>query len=151
MAIRPDILVHDRNGQPQLVVEVRARRGTTPGWASRMRRNLLCQGGLLNAPFLLLATADSFYFWKSGEIGADVPPDCSIDAAEVLASFVDREGLSLDDLSSYGLELLVFAWLQVLVDSGLSAEAADPRLRWLLDSGLCEAIRNGSVVIEAAV
>ena len=145
-----DIAVHDRNHQLQLLVEVKSRQGASAQWASQMRRNLLAHGMISHARYFLLALPNSFYLWANA--GADDEmPAYVIDAKEALASYLGPQGLSLGDISHYGLELLVTSWLQDLVSSELSAETVTPGLRGIFDSGLYADIKNGSVETEAVV
>lgn len=150
MSMCADIAVHDRNHRLQLLVEVKSRQGASPQWAARMRRNLLAHGMIPQVDYFMLALPDSFYLWTSSNADDEMPAYV-IDAKEALASYVGREGVSLGDISHYGLELLVASWLQDLIGSELSAETVVSGLRGLFDSGLYAAIKNSSVETESVV
>jgi hypothetical protein len=150
MAKRADLAVYGPDGTLQLVVEVKNKPGPALEWAIQMRRNLLAHSLLPNSPYFLLALPDSFYLWKDGSpISYQSPPDYAIDAAEVLRPYLPPSIQSLETISEPGLELLVTAWLQDLLNTRLEREKVAPALRPLFDSGLYDAIRNGSVAIEA--
>ena len=55
----------------------------------------------------------------------------------------------LDNLSSYGLELLTTLWLEDIVHTELQRDEVDSNLQWLFSSGLYDAITRGSVDLEA--
>lgn len=143
---RPDIAVYDPGGRLQLVVEVKARPGTTPDWAAEFRRNLLSHQAIPNAPFFLLAFPDVFYLWRSDDNGdVERPPDYRIDARELLRAHRNGSIPPLDRLGGFGLELVVQMWLEEITRSNLTEQNVEPSMWWLLESGLYEQIRNGSV------
>ena len=74
---------------------------------------------------------------------------CRAAAAEVLPPYLDPSTQSLRELNEYSLELLVTSWLEDLVGTDLQQDKVGPHLQWLFDSGLYEAIRHGSITIEA--
>lgn len=146
-----DIAVYGRDGALQLVVEVKGLSGVSPEWAAELRRNLLREELLPRSPFFLLALRDFFYLWTDARPGGDErPPEYVIDAAEALAPYVEGTSLSLTGLSSYGLDLLVLAWLHDLARLAQGGEGAPVAPGWLVESGLYQAIRNGSIVTEDA-
>ena len=148
---QPDLAVYGPGGELELVVEVKNRSGASPEWVAQLRRNLLADSIIPNARYFLLALPDFFYLWKDGTSSADIAPDYQIDTTQILESYTNGVRESLNDLSGYGFELLVSAWLEDLVHSDLEPKRIDPHLRWLFDSGLYEAVKNGSIAIEAAV
>ena len=149
---RADAAVYDSVGQLQLVVEIKARPGASAEWAVHMRRNLLSHAAIPLAPYFLLALPDFFYLWKDAPaVVLEAEPDYQIGASEILAPYVDQEITPLDELSGYGLELIVTSWLEDVVHAELRPETIGPNRQWLLDSGLYEAIRGGSLAIEATI
>jgi hypothetical protein len=141
-----DILVYGPDGQPQLVVEVKNRVAASPKWAAELRRNLAVHFGLDNAPYFLLALPDRFYFWKRpAELAAwlmVVEPGHVMEASAALAPFLPS-GRDLETVTEAGLELLVAAWLQALIDA--EPHADDGVDWWLRSSGLLDAVRGGTV------
>ena len=151
MTSAPDIVVSAPDKRVQLVAEVKNKRGASADWAAQMRRNLLVHGVIPSAPYFLLATPDRFYLWKDHNSGQDVvPPDYEIESAGILASYIDRLGIPLAELSEPSLELLVTSWLHDLIGFDHSREDALPAYHWLFDSGLYEALTQGSVATEVA-
>jgi hypothetical protein len=115
-----------------------------------MRRNLLVHDVIPLSPYFLLVLPDFFYLWTDAvSVHELAPPAYQIKAAEVLAPYLDQSTQALKDLSEYSLELLVTSWLEDLVGTELRRDKVGPYLQWLFDSGLYEAIRHGSVTIEA--
>ena len=117
-----------------------------------MRRNLLSHAAIPFSPYFLLALSDSFYLWKN-DSSADhaAEADYKISAFQMLAPYLGQSIPPLDELSEYGLELIVTSWLEELVYSELRRDTIRPNLQWLLDSGLYESIRGGSLAIEATI
>lgn len=144
-----DIVVTSPDHTPQLVVEVKNRTDVTPGWAAKLRRNLLTHAAVPPAPFFMLALLDRFYLWKGEHASHDAPADYVVDASELLRPYAGSDGGGQAVGSGYTLELMISAWLQDL----LRAEhiERDERLSWLFDSGLYDAIRHGAVRTEASV
>jgi hypothetical protein len=151
VSTRPDIAVYDRDHKLQLIVEVKSKDAAPASWAARMRRNLLAHSMIPNTRFFMLATPDSFYLWRDADAQGEVLPHFQIDATQLLAPYADRQQLPAGGISECGLELLVASWLTDVMNSALSEETVTADLRWLLDSGLYEAIKNGSVASEATV
>jgi hypothetical protein len=148
MSNQADIAVYGPDEHVRLVAEVKAIRGASTEWAAQLRRNLLMHGFIPNAPYFLLATPDRFYLWKDGKPDQDaVPPDYEVETAKLLASYIERLGISLADLSEPGFELLVISWLHDLIDFDRSRDDAHSADHWLFDSGLYEALKHGSVVL----
>jgi len=145
-----DVAVYSRDGNLQLVVEIKNRPGASAEWVAHMRRNLLVHAVIPPSPYFLLALPDFFYLWTDAlSVHELAPPAYQIKATEVLAPYLDQTTQSLKDLSEYGLELLVTSWLADVVEAEIRRDMVGPHLQWLFDSGLYEAIAHGSVTIEA--
>jgi len=145
-----DVAVYSPDGNLQLVVEIKNRTGASAEWVTHMRRNLLVHAVIPPSPYFLLALPDFFYLWTDAlSVHELAPPAYQIKATEVLAPYLDQTTQSLKDLSEYGLELLVTSWLADVVEAELRRDMVGPHLQWLFDSGLYEAIRHGSITIEA--
>lgn len=150
---RADIMVYNSDGQIQLAVEVKNKLHAPKEWAIKMHRNLLVHSMLPHTPYFLLALPDRFYLWHSPSLTAgaiDTSPQFTGETVRILAPQLNGSSHSLNDISEQGLELLVTAWLEDLVRTEM-AQAPEPHLQWLFDSGLYESIRGGSVVAEALV
>ena len=145
-----DIAVSDPEQKLQLVVEIKSKLGASAEWVIRMRRNLLAHSFMPNAPFFLLVLPDSLYLWTDANlVDGTARPDYKIEATEVLAPYL-KSNQTVNDLSGYGLELLTISWLEDVIGNDMQRDSVNPNLKWLFDSGLYEAIRHGSVELEAA-
>lgn len=152
-----DIAVRDPEGTLELVVEVKSRSGRSEGWAARTLRNLLVHGALPRAPYFLLVLPDAMYLWddRDGKLFSDPrlqdggrPPDYRADTSAALSPYLDGMPFALEELGGRSLEMVVASWLTGVMNSEVREE---PGLRWLLDSGLYEAIRGGRIVTEVVV
>ncbi len=151
MSARTDLSGYSSDNRLLLAVEVKSKRGASPEWAMQFRGNLLSHSFLPDTPYFLMATPDVFFLWKNAASAApDALPDYTLDAKEALGSLIDRASLSLETISKQGLEFLIATWLQDLILSDLSTETAPPRLRWLFESGLYDALKNGLVLLGEA-
>ena len=147
-----DVAVYGSDGQLQLVVEIKARSGASAEWVIHLRRNLLSHAAIPLAPYFLLALPDFFYLWTdAASANHEAKPDYQIEASELLAPYLDPTIPPLSELSGYGLELVVTSWLGDVVHTELRRDTLGPNLQWLLDSGLYEAIKHGSLAIEATL
>jgi hypothetical protein len=152
MKIRPEnVAVYAPDAKLQIVVKIKKRLGTSVEWVSRMYQDMRTYALLPNSPYFLFAFPDFFYIWKNYALSMSESntPDYTIETKEVLKSYLDLSMVSLKDVNEYTLELLVTSWLEDLVKSKVSLEI--PAFQWFKDSGLYEAIKNGSVVTEAVV
>lgn len=147
--MRPDIIVAAPEGRPALIVEVQPRRESTPEWAAETRCRLLAEGiSPWPLPFFLLVARDRLFLWKRGRpVSCDQLPDVSADAAEVLEPAMGKYPTPLETMTREGLELLVAIWLSGVIYPG---PATPPPPRWLFESGLHDALRNGSIQLAEA-
>lgn len=138
---RADLTVYAPNGKPQLAVEVKqppSIKSVTPlQWATQVYRNLLVHAGIPNTPYFLLAVfPDSFYLWKKTDSTSIQPPDYNVQVTDLINKYQPKYP---------GFESQIMAWLQDLIKSKFSTEEKIS-LPWLFESGLYEAIQNGSIV-----
>lgn len=145
-----DIEVYSPDKKLKLVVEVKNKQGASLEWAAQMRRNLFSNSAVPHAPFFLLALPDHLYLWKNGSDSTEArPADFIVDAAPILSDYSNN--LKTDSRqTSRDLELIFASWLNLVTISQLTADAAAPHEQWLLESGLYDAIKNGSVQTEAS-
>ena len=148
---RVDIAVYSPDRKLQLVVEIKNKLDASAEWVTRMRHNLLTHSFIPHVPYFLLVLPDFFYLWTdTTPMNSLAEPDYKIEATEVLAPYL-KSNQSLNDISRYGLELLIMSWLEDIVRTDLQRDTVDPSLQWLFDSGLYEAVTRGSVAIEDIV
>lgn len=152
MTRKADVTVYSADGKLQLVVEVKKRAGASLEWVTQMRRNLLLHALIPHTPYFLLALPDYFYFWKNTDTANNQAlPAYQIETLELLSPYLKQSDLSLDEVSEYGFQFLVTAWLEDFINSDLTKELVNPALHPLFDSGLYQALKNGSVAVEAVV
>jgi hypothetical protein len=148
MNLRPDVVVYAPNERAQLVVEVKNRPGASDEWARQMRRNLLAHALVPSTPYFLLVLPDHIYLWRSKDpSNIESPPDYKVETQAVLADYLQRLPRPLNEISEYSLELLVNSWLKDLVSLS-QGELDDPVQRWIVESGLYDAIKKGLVMAE---
>ena len=147
---RVDIAVRSADGQLQLVVEVKNRVGANAAWAAEMRRNLAAHPAIAAPPFFLLALPDHFYLWHNVSHPQDIiMPDYDVDPAPLLAPYVGGGVQTVTGLSGASLQLAVSAWISGLVSFGIDHDLMPSHYEWLLDSGLYDAIKDGTALVEA--
>ena len=146
-----DVAVYSPDHRLQLVVEVHTKTKATVEWVANMRRKLFAHGVISTSPYFLLALPDKLCLWTNASSPFDVvPPEYEVDTAPLFAKYLGEPVVALEELSEFGLALVVRSWLNDVIYSNLTRETAQPDQLWLLDSGLYEAIKNGSARTEAA-
>jgi hypothetical protein len=130
-----------------LLVEAKNTTSPSPDWAARFLRNLFVHAQIPESAFFLLALRDHFYLWRNPAPDVSAP-DFEADTAVALRPYLARLDAHLDKLSESSFELLVEAWLTDLV-AGTLPDAPDRR--WLEESGLAEAVRDGAIRTYVAV
>jgi hypothetical protein len=144
-----DLVAYDPNGQIAALVEVKGRTGRPRDWATQVRRYMLARGAIPNSRYLLLVLPDKLYLWKDADNARElVEPTYEIDAGPLFQPYFESAGVSPPRLSPEAFELVVTAWLNSLVHSGIPENMPDQQRRVLEQSGLLEAIRGGSVAVE---
>jgi hypothetical protein len=76
------------------------------------------------------------------------PPDYEANTDEVLSQYTEQPDLNLDDISEYSLEMLVTSWLNDLTRPEPTRKMNGTNFDWVYESGLYEAIKDGSVLTE---
>jgi len=148
-----DLVLYQPNGLPIAAVDIRAKLGTTPEWAAKLRRNLLAHGGAVPALYFLVVTPDRVYLWKgSGTEPAELPPTHVVDAGPVFQPYFAAAKLDPSSVRGPSFELVVDTWLAELTrtDSEALEQRSVPTSDELLRSGLVEAIRNARLEYPAA-
>lgn len=148
---RTDVAVYSPQDGLQLVVEVKSLSGVSEEWVRQMRRNLLAHAVIPNTPYFLLVLSDFIYLWKNSDPAMiDSPPDYKVETPAVLDTYLRRLPKPLSEISESSLELLINSWLREVVNTA-DFDLNDPSQRWIIESGLYDAIRRGSVVTEPAL
>src|SRR5216683_2544793 len=149
--MQADIAVLDSNGRAVLLVEAKAKTGTSRRWAAEFRRNLAAHGLLPSASYFILATPDHVYLWKGPpNVAEAVEPDYDIDAQAVFASYFEKLELGPNEAKGRSFELLVAGWLSDL--QRVDTERVGPQKNgWLVESGLLRALQGGKVVVDTSI
>jgi hypothetical protein len=146
-----DIVAFDRSGELALLVEVKNKRGTTPEWAAKMRRNMYAHGLLPKAPFFLLALPDRFYFWRNASPTEELAePTLQVDSSPFLQPYFEKAGVSSEDVTGKSFELIVTAWLSHVLGADGPEDLRDRNQEWVLTSGLFNSLAGGRLELEAA-
>jgi hypothetical protein len=146
-----DFIAYSPDGQIALIAEAKGRRNTSRSWATQLRRNLLAHGTVPTSRFFLLALPDRLYLWKdAGNASELVEPTYEIDAAPFFQPYYEAARVSPDQLTGQSFELIVTSWLRELVRSGMPADVPEPQQQLLLESGLLDALKGGSVAVEVS-
>ena len=141
-----DIAVYSPDGQLRLVAEARARSGTTPDWAARLRKNLASHHFLPSGAWFLIAAPDRIYAWRNPAELELSSPDFTTPTRE---AFGDLWTHDLAGLTEESFVLLLRSWLETLVQADPKrSEAVVPS--WIRETGLIDEIRQGRVVLQAA-
>lgn len=143
-----DIAVFSRDRRPILAVEVReGELYSTVESASGLRRSLMAHHLLPDVPFFMLATPIQIFLWL-GDPSPDAIPNYSASAEPVMDSYSSKQANRRRPRRGGALEIVMFSWLAD-VAIGIRPLSTDSALdRMLLDSGLFEQIRGGSVEFE---
>jgi len=150
--MRVDIVAYDRHGQLVLIVEIKKKLGTSSQWATMLKRNILAHGALPDARFFLLALPDRFYLWKNaGSWSGLVQPMLEIDPQPFLLPYYQKAGVTPEQIGGRGFELIVTSWLADLLRSEVLPDRAKNGQKWLVESGLFEAISGGRLEHEVAL
>jgi hypothetical protein len=146
-----DITVYDKNQQLVLGVEIKSIPPKSAQWVSEFSHTLLSHNLGQLPRFLLLVLPDTLYLWQTSQTTSR--PDIELiqqSATEQLFHpYLERLSVRLDRLSHASLELMVVAWLDDVMHTP-TAEVA-PTQRWVVTSGLQQAIAGGFIAQEAMV
>jgi len=150
---RVDVAVFSPDQKVQLVVEVKRSPGDKKElkeWAIRIRRNLLSHAGIPSSRyFLLAALPDRLFLWApQPTFDPNRAADYEVNAEDTLKEYLDSLSVPPHAIREHEYEHLVSSWLE---DIAKSAPSENPSLGWFYQSGLYDAVKDGSVVMEATV
>lgn len=146
-----DLSIDDRNGQLALVVEVKRKMNASAEWAAKLRQNILAHGTFPKAPYFLMVFPDKLYLWSNADIYTNEgQPTYTIDASPILQPYFDRVGIPVDQMSSDSLILVVMSWLAEILHADQRPDSIDTTQKWLIESGLYDALAGGKFEHEAA-
>jgi hypothetical protein len=145
-----DFVAYDDRGQAVLLVEVKSSHKTSELWAARFRRNILAHGTLPAARFFQIATPERMYFWQHGDSTLkEELPHFTLDATHELKPYFEKSRQTPENTGGQALDLIVFAWLNDLAETGQSRAQQDASLRWLSESGLLKALGRARIELSA--
>ena len=145
----PDAAVFSPDGSLQAIVEIRNIVGAGAEWAAQTRRNLIRDELLPVSPFFLMVLPDRFYLWRDAASSLEaVPAEFEADGTALLFPYIGDRTTRPYPLSNEGLDLAVTFWLWDLVGRRLEGLLAGSEYRWLLESRLYTAIKDGTVEVE---
>lgn len=140
-----DLSVYNRDSQLVLVVEIKNKLNASSEWAARLRRNILAHGIFPKAPYFLMVLPDRFYLWADNDAQLDQnEPTYTTDARPVLQPYLEQTGTTAEQISGQSLELIVVSWLGEIIHSEKSPSEMDGSQRWVVESGLYDAVAGGS-------
>jgi hypothetical protein len=143
-----DIVAYNPEGEIALIVEVKSRTNTSRVWATRMRRNMLAHGSFPSTPYFLLALPDRLYLWKdAGTIPDLIEPRFEFDATPFFQPYYTEAELAPEKLNTQSFEVIVTAWLNELIQSGIPDQTPTTQRQLLEESGLVMALKNGNVAL----
>lgn len=150
MSVRWDLIVYDKNNQLALIVEVKNKINAPIEWASQFRRNILSHGILPNAPFFMMAFPDRFFLWKDAPAIPDpLEPNFTINATPIFKQNIENPNEKYAPVSESSLEMKISLWLSILIHK--KTDQLEPYEKWVIDSGLYDAIAGGRLEEEALV
>lgn len=155
---RADVAVYAPDNSLLIEVEVKTKLDASPEWAARLLRNMVFHEAAPSAPYFMLALPDAIYLWDLRSypdarlLESGIQPDYEIDATRALGPYLGSGPYSLLEIGEDSLTLVVASWLTDLANSGFpEKEHESEARRWLLDSGLHDSIKGGSVATEVLV
>lgn len=148
MKYRPDISIFSADDRLQAVIEVKGLAHKGPEWAAEFRQNLLTRWELPSAAFFLLVLPDQMFLWKGESDGKERSPDLTLSTQQVLEHFLSGVNTGRSRVGDSALELSLVAVFEDLT-KGNPATLRKSWAKQLVEAGLVDAIRNGSVKVEA--
>ena len=146
-----DLVLYDRLGRLVAAAEIKNMRGTSGDWAAKLRRNILAHGEFPPVDFYLIVTPDRLYLWKgAGNEPIVIQPAYEADARPIFKPYFDRARLTPAEVSGMAFELIVASWLGDLIRLDEQAQELANDERWLVESGLLDAIKDGRIGYEVA-
>lgn len=147
-----DLSIENRNGQRILDIEVKTKLNASPEWAARFRSNILAHGTFPKAPYFLMVFPDRFYLWTDADAQSEQSePTYTIDARPILQPYFERAGVTAEQISDQSLELIIESWFWAIIYSEKSPAELDESQKWLVDSGLYNALAGGKFEYEVVV
>jgi hypothetical protein len=137
-------------GDVRLIVEIKAKTGTTRAWAQALRKNLVAAMPQIEASYLLVALPDKIYLWPPQSNATDQAP-VEVSGVEELFSPYHRQSEAISrPIRGAALELIVQAWVQDLLHRTEQNDSLSPHEAWISESGLLDALKDTHLVLDKA-
>lgn len=149
--LRTDILVYNRYDQPILAVETKAGLHSTEEDAIFIRDYLSEYNFLQGVKFFMLTYLNRFYLWVEREGKFSTQPDYIIDADPILRPYFERTRIDPARIDGASFELLISTWLRTITLQTEMPVSVPEKEKWLLESGLYDAILDGRVRLQVKV
>jgi hypothetical protein len=133
--------VIEKSGRQVLQVEARNITSPSPDFAAEFLRDLFAVSGTPLCDYFLLALRNRLYLWRHPSFDISLA-DFEADTSEVLKSYLTGLRRPLDQVHQSTFEFVVQSWLGDLAAGDLR-DAGDQR--WLEESGLAKAVRDGYI------
>jgi len=145
-----DMIIYGPNGQINLLIQVKNKRGTSHDWAAQVRKNILANKGLPETDLFLLALPDHFYLWKNSEkLSPEIYPTHAIDPIPLLRPYYEKIGIAPEKLGTNSFELIIFSLINELkMAKKVSSDIPKETQNWLLESGIFNAINTGRISFD---
>ena len=140
---RVDYAIYDQLGQLRAVAEAKRKSGTSTEWARNWFRNSLAHGKPVPS-YLLLATPDRIYLWRTQPSGETPSSPYEMNAVDVFSDYFHRSHLRPAQTSPQAFELIVGSWLNDLLGDRWEPSKIEQR-KTLIESGFLDAVKNGRV------
>jgi hypothetical protein len=146
-----DLVIHSRNGQLVLAVQIKTKLNASPEWAAQFRHNIFAYEIFPQSPYFLMAFPDRFHLWTNNDTFPELrEANYIIDAYPILKPYLEKAGITKDQkISAQSLEIIVASWLGEIISSEPAFVKTDKFGQWLTDSGLYDAIAGGRFYYEA--
>jgi hypothetical protein len=142
---RADILVRAQNDELKLFVQVKSGARSSADWAAKFRRNLVEYQLIPKTEYFLLALPDYLYLWKETNTLEIVPPDYIVRTFNVLQQYLGSSDVEPAHIAKEGLHMALVGWLHRLIFPAKRPPAGSDAYKFLVESGLLDAIDNGEV------
>jgi hypothetical protein len=132
-----DLVAYNRNKQMTLIAEFKSAQEIDAKWVTEYRDNLLTYADLPSVPFFLVAMPEKGYLWHNNNQENNIPPTHIINLIPILKSHSQQR------LNKTNLEMFFTAWLFQRIHQPI--EEIPTEERWIIDTGLYEAIKGGII------
>ena len=115
----------------------------------------MAHGILPSVPYFLIVFPDKFYLWiNNSEVNQlEVKePDYIVGASSIIQPYYEQSGIKANQITEKSLEIIVVSWLEELINAPkLTEKDLEQDHKWLIDSGLYDALVGGKINYEAVM